>query len=202
MTDKNLLVEECLFEYKISEATESDKGLKKLRGLFQKANARNANGRVYTIDILKREVDKLQESIQNRRLVGQLDHPTSATIEFTKASHLVNQLVLEESGDCLGEIELLPTPAGKIANALVDSQVQIGISSRGLGTVRKDGDLLVVNDDFQLVTFDLVAEPSTPGAYPTPISEDIIRRILNKDTKPANFKRELHKLIDELVWKR
>jgi len=135
-------------------------------------------------------------------LVGQLDHPQTATIEYAKTSHLVSSLVMDEStGDVIGELEILDTPAGRIAKSLVESRVQIGVSSRGLGTVRKEDDLLVVNDDFQLVTFDIVAEPSTPNAYPVPLSESVIKKILSQH-KPANFKKELHKLIDKLVWNR
>lgn len=193
-----LLTEEVNFLY---EALQPENGPFKLRGLVQKANAKNQNGRVYTVEILNRELKRLTDPIKNRRLVGQLDHPQTATIEYAKASHLVTALTMEESGDMIGELELLDTPAGRIAKSLVESKVQIGISSRGLGTVRKEEDILVVNDDFQLVTFDIVAEPSTPGAYPTPLSEDLIRRIMSH-SKPMNVKKEINKLIDSLIWKR
>jgi hypothetical protein len=193
-----LLTEEVSFLY---EALQQESGPFKLRGLVQKANAKNQNGRVYTTDILNRELTRLSEPIKNRRLVGQLDHPQTATIEYAKASHLVTALTMEESGDMIGELELLDTPAGRIAKSLVESKVQIGISSRGLGTVRKEENLLVVNDDFQLVTFDIVAEPSTPNAYPTRISEDLIRKITGH-SKPRNIKKEMNKLIDSLIWKR
>jgi len=193
-----LLTEEVNFLY---EALQQENGPFKLRGLVQKANAKNQNGRVYTVEILNRELKRLTDPIKNRRLVGQLDHPQTATIEYAKASHLVTALTMEESGDMIGELELLDTPAGRIAKSLVESKVQIGISSRGLGTVRKEEDILVVNDDFQLVTFDIVAEPSTPNAYPTRISEDLIRKITGH-SKPANIKKEMNKLIDSLIWKR
>jgi len=200
MNKDNLLIEQVIFEYKVLTEAE-DKGTR-LRGIFQKANAKNQNGRVYTKDILNREIERLSESIGHRRLVGQLDHPQTATIEYAKTSHLVSSLVMDEStGDVIGELEILDTPAGRIAKSLVESRVQIGVSSRGLGTVRKEDDLLVVNDDFQLVTFDIVAEPSTPNAYPVPLSESVIKKILSQH-KPANFKKELHKLIDKLVWNR
>jgi len=193
-----LLTEEVNFLY---EALQQEGGSFKLRGLVQKANAKNQNGRVYTVEILNRELNRLTDPIKHRRLVGQLDHPQTATIEYAKASHLVTSLAMEESGDMIGELELLDTPAGRIAKSLVESKVQIGISSRGLGTVRKEEDILVVNDDFQLVTFDIVAEPSTPNAYPTRISEDLIRKITGH-AKPRNVRKEINKLIDSLIWKR
>jgi hypothetical protein len=191
-----LIVEQIIFEYKL--VSEQNKP-KKLRGLFQKANAQNANGRIYTTDILKREIEKLIAPIKERKLVGQLDHPQSATIEFSKASHLISGLQFDDaSGEAVGELELLSTPYGKIAESLIDANVKIGISSRGLGTVRKQDEYLVVNDDFQLITFDLVAEPSTPGAYPIPVNESILRRILSKDIrKPKDLRKAVYNFVDE-----
>jgi hypothetical protein len=198
---ENLLIEEVLFEYKLIK--EGDKP-RRLRGLFQKSNAQNANGRVYSNELLKREIDKLLPAIKERKLVGQLDHPQSATIEFTKASHLISGLQFnEETGEAIGELELLGTPCGKIAEALIDANVKVGISSRGLGTVRKEEEYLVVNDDFQLITFDLVAEPSTPGAYPMPISESILKRILTKDIrKPSDLRKAVWEFADEYLTHR
>jgi hypothetical protein len=191
-----LIVEQIIFEYKL--VSEQNKP-KKLRGLFQKANAQNANGRIYTTDILKREIEKLIAPIKERKLVGQLDHPQSATIEFSKASHLISGLQFDDAtGEAVGELELLSTPYGKIAESLIDANVKIGISSRGLGTVRKQDEYLVVNDDFQLITFDLVAEPSTPGAYPIPVNESILRRILSKDIrKPKDLRKAVYNFVDE-----
>jgi len=196
--NNNLLVEQTLFEYKVIK----DEHGKKLRGLFQKANCKNENGRVYNKEVLAREVQKLVEAVKNRSLVGQLDHPQTATIEYAKASHLITGLQVNES-DIYGELEILNTPSGKIVESLVDANVKIGISSRGLGTTRKEMDesgseIQVVNDDFQLITWDVVAEPSTPGAY-LQLSENTLRRIFSKDTKPANFKHEIYKIVDEFL---
>ena len=196
--NNNLLVEEVLFEYKL--INESGKP-KRMRGLFQKANAENANGRVYATDILKREIEKLIAPVKERKLVGQLDHPQSATIEFSKASHLITDLRFDDAtGEAIGELELLGTPCGKIAESLIEANVKVGISSRGLGTVRKEDEYLVVNDDFQLITFDLVAEPSTPGAYPIPINESILKRILSKEIrKPRDLKKAVFNFVDEYL---
>lgn len=197
----DLIIEEVLFEYKLIREENKPK---KLRGLFQRANAKNANGRVYSLDILKREIEKLLPAVKERKLVGQLDHPQSATIEFAKASHLITGIDFSnETGDAIGELELLQTPCGKIAEALIEANVKVGISSRGLGTVRKEDEYLIVNDDFQLITFDLVAEPSTPGAYPVPISESILRRILSKDIrKPSDLRKAVYELADEYFLNR
>jgi len=192
----NLLTEECLFEYQVLKETNKPK---RLRGLFQKANAKNANGRVYSSDVLQREVTKLQEAIKNRSLVGQLDHPQTATIEYSKASHLITACTM--NGDqAIGELEILNTPCGKIVESLIDANVKVGISSRGLGTVRKEDEYLVVNDDYQLITFDMVAEPSTPNAYPVPINEAILNKIYNRDIrKPEHLKKAVYELIDEYL---
>jgi hypothetical protein len=192
----NLLTEQVLFEYQVVKEANKPK---KLRGLFQKSNAKNANGRVYSSEILTREIQRLQEAIKNRTLVGQLDHPQTATIEYAKASHLITAAQMQGE-DCIGEIELLNTPCGKIVESLIDADVKVGISSRGLGTVRNEQEYLLVNDDYQLVTFDMVAEPSTPNAYPVPINESILQKLYRKDIrKPEHLKKAIHNIIDEYL---
>jgi polyhydroxyalkanoate synthesis regulator phasin len=195
-------MQELLVEsYCIQEAIKKDNKYI-LRGLFQKADAKNANGRVYPREILEREVNKLLPLIKDRKLVGELDHPKEAVISYQNASHLITELRFE-GNDVIGTLEVLRgLPKADIVIGLLENGVKIGVSSRGLGTVRKEGEFLVVNDDFNLVTEDIVAEPSTTGAFvePVAISESILRVLYRKEvSKPANLKKELNKIIDEMV---
>jgi hypothetical protein len=135
-----------------------------MRGILQKADVLNQNGRVYPLEILEREVRNYQKFIKERRALGECDHPESSVVNLKNASHLVTEAYMQE-GVVYGTVELLDTPSGKILQSLVESGVTLGISSRGLGSVRQEGDHDVVQDDFQLICWDYVSEPSTPGAF-------------------------------------
>jgi len=138
----------------------------KIRGVFQRANEENNNGRVYRKPLLEREMTKLSESIKNRRLVGELDHPQHDSVKLSQVSHLITKLEMN-GNELIGEAEILDTPMGKVAQALIKGGVQVGISSRGMGTLSEEADgKKYVNEDFRLITWDLVADPSTRGAYP------------------------------------
>jgi hypothetical protein len=135
-----------------------------LTGICQRANTLNGNGRLYNEDILRREVRNYQKLIDENRALGELDHPDSSVVELSKVSHKVTKLWME-GDDVYGKIQVLPTPSGNILRSLVESGVQVGISSRGLGSVREQNGKTIVEDDFQLICFDMVSEPSTPGAF-------------------------------------
>ena len=152
--------------------TESEKrsimeGAVYLVGVVQKAGTKNGNGRVYRKETLKREVNNYQKAINDRRSLGELDHPDDSVINLKNASHIVTRLWWQES-DVMGKIEVLDTPSGKILKDLVKANVKLGISSRGLGSVKQEKGKTIVEDDFQLICFDIVSEPSTPGAYLSP----------------------------------
>lgn len=149
----------------INEGTGPNKKLK-VRGKFQKCDEQNNNGRIYPKKILESQVTSLQEKIKDRSLVGALDHPPNDAIHLSQASHLITKLWVEPNGDVMGEAEILSTPSGKIVEALLNDNVKIGISSRGLGTISEGKNGKVVNEDFKLITFDLVSDPSTKGAFP------------------------------------
>jgi len=135
-----------------------------LKGILQKANTENRNGRVYPLDILKREAKKYEEAVKERRATGELDHPDSAVVSLSSVSHMVTEMWWE--GDTLmGQVQLLETPAGNILKGLLKSGVMLGISSRGVGSVKNSKGLDVVQEDFELIAFDFVSSPSTPGAY-------------------------------------
>lgn len=148
----------------IRESREKNDGKIIMRGILQKANVLNQNGRVYPKEILEREVRNYQKFIKEDRALGECDHPDSSVVNLKNASHVVREAYME--GDiCYGVVELLNTPSGKILQSLVESGITLGISSRGLGSTRTEGDYQVVQDDFQLICWDYVSEPSTPGAF-------------------------------------
>jgi hypothetical protein len=135
-----------------------------MKGILQKADTLNQNGRVYPKAILEREVRNYQKFIRENRALGECDHPDSSVVELKKVSHIIREAYMQEDV-CYGVVELLDTPMGKILQSLVESGVTLGISSRGVGSTKRDGDIQVVQDDFQLICWDFVAEPSTPGAF-------------------------------------
>jgi hypothetical protein len=137
-----------------------------LVGVCQKAGTKNGNGRVYRKETLQREVENYQKTISERRSLGELDHPDDSVINLKNASHLVTKMWWE-GDNVMGKIEVLDTPSGGILKALVKSGIKLGISSRGLGSVNDERGISMVDDDFQLICFDMVSEPSTPGAYMT-----------------------------------
>lgn len=148
----------------IKENAELNNGKIVLRGIMQRADAVNQNGRIYPRSILEREVENYQKFVRERRALGELDHPTASVVNLQNASHIVTEIRWE--GDAVvGSIELLSTPMGKIAQSLVQDGVKLGISSRGVGSTRQQGDYDMVEDDFMLLCFDLVSEPSTSGAF-------------------------------------
>ena len=165
----------------------------KVRGIFGRVNETNKNGRKYPTKVMEGQLKQVQPMIEARRLCGELDHPQNDTVKLSNASHLITKLELK-GDELIGEAEILNTPAGMTAKALIEGGVCLGISSRGMGTLSEDADgSKVVNDDFKLVTFDLVAEPSTRGAYPGAISESVdgastfVDDSISKLTKEQNF---------------
>ena len=162
----------------------------KIKGVFGRCNEKNNNGRIYPTNVLEGQLQKVQPLISERRLCGELDHPQNDTVKLSNASHLITKL--EMKGDeLIGEAEILKTPAGLTAKALVEGGVKIGISSRGMGTLSEDAKgNKIVNEDFRLVTFDLVADPSTRGAFPG-LSEStqsqFARESQSKLEKESNF---------------
>ena len=168
------------------------KGDAKMRvaGIFGRTNEKNNNGRIYPTAVLESQLQKVAPLISERRLCGELDHPQNDTVKLSNASHLITKLSMK-GNELIGEAELLNTPAGLTAQALINGGVKIGISSRGMGTLSEDqnGDK-VVNEDFRLVTFDLVADPSTRGAFPglaESTESQFVRESQDKLSKESNF---------------
>ena len=167
MSNLKLITEWNAWEFdkkKMLEERASNDGKYIMRGILQKANTLNQNGRIYPIEILEREIRNYQKFIAENRALGELDHPDSSVVELKNASHVVKEAYMD--GDiCYGTVEILDAPSGKILQSLIDSGVTLGISSRGVGSTKRVGDHQVVQDDFQLICWDFVSEPSTPGAF-------------------------------------
>jgi len=168
MTDKvKLLTEWTPFQYdkkKLLEERQMNGGKMMLKGIIQRANTLNQNGRIYPQSILEREVINYQKLIKENRALGECDHPESSVVELKNVSHIVREAKMQ-GDDVYGVIEILDTPSGKIIQSLIESGVTLGISSRGVGSTKRQGDTQIVQDDFQLICFDMVSEPSTPGAF-------------------------------------
>jgi len=183
---QNLLITEwASFDYDKSVIKEMKNmgGPLMMKGILQKAETLNQNGRVYPRVILEREIRNYQKFIKENRALGELDHPDSSVVELKNASHIIREARME-GNIVYGTVEILNTPSGKILQSLVESGVTLGISSRGVGSTKSDGDLQIVQDDFQLICWDFVSEPSTPGAFMLKESKQInstnINKIFNK----------------------
>ena len=149
----------------IKESREKNGGKLMLQGIIQKSDQLNQNKRVYPNEILRREVENYQKAVRDNRAVGELDHPESSSVSLERVSHIIKEMRWE-GNNVLGRIEVLDTPRGKILQSLLESGVKIGISSRGVGSTDKNNDGYdVVQPDYQIICFDIVSEPSTPGAY-------------------------------------
>ena len=148
-------------------------------GKIQAAGKKNGNGRIYPRPILEREMKNYQKLVKEGRAIGELDHPDRSVVELKNASHLMTE-VWWDGDDVMGKMKILDTPAGKIAKQLVEGGVQLGISSRGLGSTRQQGGATMVEDDFQLLCFDLVSEPSTTGAFLVAEGQEIRTNLTNE----------------------
>jgi len=167
---KQLLVDTILFELSsalVTEAISENKPLT-VTGILQRAEAQNQNGRVYSKPILEREATKYSGAqVRERRALGELDHPETSVVNLNNASHNVKKMWWE-GNNLLGEVEVLGTPAGNILKELFRAGIKLGISSRGLGSVEESEGVANVQEDFELIAFDFVSNPSTQGAFMFP----------------------------------
>ena len=177
---KKLLVDYLPFEVEpeqINESMKENNGKLVVRGVLQRAESKNQNGRVYPKDILMREANKYtEEFINQRRAMGELDHPESSVVNLQNVSHNVKKMHFE-GDNLMGEVEVLPTPSGNILKELFKAGIKLGISSRGMGsveTVNENGaEAQEVQPDFELIAFDFVSNPSTHGAFMYPVNESV-----------------------------
>ena len=196
--DLKLLTEWMPLKYspdQINESKNSNNGKIFLKGPIQKSDTLNQNGRIYPRGILERELQNYQKFIRENRALGECDHPDTSVVELKNVSHIIREAYMD--GDVVyGTIELLDTPSGKILKSLVESGVTLGVSSRGVGSTRRQGDNDVVQEDFQLICFDMVSEPSTPGAFMMTEGKKVTRRELNETfTKTDRIDRIFNEIL-------
>ena len=193
---KKLIVDYLPFEVnkqQINESIEENNGRLVVKGVLQRAEAENQNGRIYPRDILMREADKYTDNfIDQNRALGELDHPDSSVVNLNNASHNVTEMHWD-GDDLMGTVEVLSTPSGNILKELFKSGIKLGISSRGLGSVKETAgeDTVKVQDDFELIAFDFVSNPSTHGAFLYPMNE-------SKNTKVDSTTR-IERIITDIL---
>ena len=175
---KNLIVDYIPFEVtpeQINESISNNGGKLIVHGVLQRAEAKNQNGRVYPREILERESKKYtQEFVSQKRALGELDHPDSSVVNLSNVSHNVSEMH-REGQNLVGTVEVLGTPSGNILKELFKAGIKLGISSRGMGSVEpmQEGDGQKVGQDFELIAFDFVSNPSTHGAFLYPLKESV-----------------------------
>ena len=183
--NKQLLVDVRPFDIsrkKINESIKENDGRLVVKGVLQRAESKNQNGRVYPREVLLKEVAKyLENQVTERRALGELDHPESSVVNLNNASHNIVEMHWD-GDDLMGTVEVLSTPAGNILKELFKSGIKLGISSRGLGSVEPiqedeqgegEEDTVEVQPDFELIAFDFVSNPSTHGAFMNPVNESV-----------------------------
>jgi len=181
---KNLIVDYIPFDISqdtINEAVKENNGKLVVKGVLQRAEAKNQNGRVYPKEILMRESEKYSDNfIKQKRALGELDHPDSSVVNLSNVSHNITEMHFE-GDNLIGTCEILTTPSGNILRELIKNGIKLGISSRGLGSVEtvnegpNDQPVQKVGQDFELIAFDFVSNPSTHGAFMYPMNESVDR---------------------------
>jgi hypothetical protein len=142
-----------------------------IKGIFMQSEQQNRNGRVYPKSVLEKELQRYQNMISEKRSLGELGHPPNPQINLNNVSHLITNLQWE-GNDIIGTAKILDTPMGKIAKNFIEEGVRLGVSSRGLGSLKERNGINEVQDDFHLATVDIVADPSAPDAFVEGIMEN------------------------------
>jgi len=157
----------------ITEAIDGKPKSFAIEGVFAQAEQKNRNGRIYPRPIMEKAVEKyVTEQVQQKRAVGELNHPEGPTVNLDKVSHLITDLQWE-GNDVVGKAQILDTPMGQIVKGLLEGGVQLGVSTRGMGSLESKGGANYVRDDFILNTVDIVQDPSAPGAFVNGIMEGV-----------------------------
>ncbi len=169
---KQVLIETQAFNAKPISLTEAiaPSGNPLVEGILATAEVKNGNGRYYSKDLWEREINKYKVLVDENRATGELDHPESSIINLKNVSHIIRDMWWD-GDNVVGKIEVLPTTAGNILKALIENNVQVGVSSRGMGSLEDRGGVLEVQDDFELLCWDFVSTPSNPGSYMHMIKE-------------------------------
>ena len=195
MSDRTLLIEQNLLHYDnelIKEARDSSKPLVLRHVILQQANSKNQNGRIYPRKVLTKEVIRYsKEFVEQNRALGELDHPESPIVNLRNVCANVTKIGM--NGDSvMGDMQILSTPAGNIVRELVKNNIRLGVSSRGIGTVKNvNEDTLEVQEDYNLICFDVVSNPSTPGAFINESLDPIPQLMVNIDSLIYDFLAEI-----------
>ena len=187
------------------ESIENKDGSKNLfmKGIFIQGGVRNQNQRVYPIDEISKAVDSVNEKLQGGfSVLGEADHPEELTVNLDRVSHMITEMWMDGKNG-YGKLKIIPTPMGNIVQTLLDSGAKLGVSSRGSGNVTEDGKV----SDFEIVTVDVVAQPSAPDAYPKTIYESlynmrggaVLHDIAASVTHDKSAEKFLMKSINDLI---
>jgi hypothetical protein len=194
-----LLKELSAFDYQADQVKESIEKTGRLivRGVIQRADKLNANGRVYPRDVLEREVENYKQLVKERRATGELDHADEPVVNLKNVSHVITNLWMDTEGTVFGEVEILDNlPMGKILYGLFERNIKVGISSRALGSVTNSHQGDIVQDDLHFICWDFVSEPSTPGAYMMREGKEYDPSILDKIfTKEDRLRRKANEIV-------
>jgi hypothetical protein len=163
---KQILIETQTFTAKPVKLIEAKNrnGNMLVQGVLATAEVKNGNGRYYSKELWEREIEKYMENVNANRALGELDHPDSSIINLKNVSHNIKK-IWWDGDQVMGAIEILPTPSGNILAALFQNNIPVGVSSRGMGSLKQMGELMEVQDDFELLCWDFVSTPSNPGSY-------------------------------------
>jgi len=182
---KSLLIETLPFAVQpqtLIETRKSPNGNSIVEGILATVEIKNGNGRYYSKELWDRELDKYNVLVKERRACGELDHPDSQVINLKNVSHNITKLWWD-GDNVMGAIEILPTPSGNILKELIGAGIKVGVSSRGMGSLKQVGEVLEVQDDFELLCWDFVSTPSNPGSYMTPLREGLEKSNVNPYSK-------------------
>ena len=170
---KELLIETNTIKVSPSQLTENvnkENGNLMVEGILATAEVKNGNGRYYSKELWNREMEKYKDLIEQRHSMGELDHPESTVVNLKNVSHLITDYYWD-GDNVMGKIEILPTPSGNILKELIKNGITVGVSSRGMGSLEQRGDIMEVQDDFELLCWDFVSTPSNPGSYMHTLNE-------------------------------
>jgi hypothetical protein len=191
---KQVLIETQSFQVnpvQLTEGIKSPAGNPIVEGILATAQVKNGNGRYYAKDLWQREIDKYMDVVKQNRATGELDHPDSSIINLKNVCHIIRDIWWD--GDhVVGKIEILPTVSGNILKALIDNNVQVGVSSRGMGSLKPMGEgMMEVQDDFELLCWDFVSTPSNPGSFMHLVKEGKEYNQINRYAKVSSILTEI-----------
>ena len=191
---KQVLIETIPFNVspvQLTEGLKAPSGNPMVQGILATAEVKNGNGRYYAKDLWERELDKYMTLVKERRACGELDHPDSQVVNLKNVSHNISS-IWWDGDNIMGKIEILPTPSGNILKSLIGSGIKVGVSSRGMGSLKQVGEVLEVQDDFELLCWDFVSTPSNPGSFMSPLREGL-------NSSPINPYAKVNSIVTEIL---